>query len=266
MYNFFYIPYLYINKTRLTAKGRLLSFVLILVLPPLYFAVLLQSSFSFIHLFEAILGLLLVQNLYELGYIQNDAETIKREVNPTLRLDKNALKYYEDYKNRIYIVRLIIAIVLSIALLIITKYSFDTVVFLIIAYLLIPVYYIYNSIRNFGNLFLHFVLTVIKYSAIQLIFLDTASIKVFLLSLLAYPVVNFIDRAATPRFLLGLSRFYRFNEGRLIYYSIIFLLLGFCFYSNYINYLEYAIFVFYFLYRLAIIIGIVFKTRMRNYR
>jgi len=260
----FYIPYLYIIRTRLKANGRLFSFILILVLPPIYFATVLQSSFSILHLIESILGLLLIQNFYEIGYIQNDTETIKKEQNPTLRLDKASLSYYEANKLRIYVTRIFFAIIISLILLILMKFSFDSFIFLISAYLLIPLYYIYNTIRSFVNLILHFILTTIKYSAIQLLFFSTASFKIFLFSLLAYPIINFIDRAATPRFFYTLSKYYKFNEFRVFYYFVLFLFSIVFVLNKYINYKEFYVFAYYFIYRLAIIIGVKMKKILRN--
>jgi hypothetical protein len=257
----YYIPYLYLIKTRLQANGRLISYFFILLLPPIYIAVVLQSNLGFSNLIIAILGQLLVQNLYEIGYIQNDTETVKHEKTPTLRLSETNSAYYEKNKINIYLSRLLISVFLTVTLLFLTKSSFETILFLSAAYLIVIIYVIYNSIRNFWNLILHLLLNVIKFTAIQLLFLKTAHLRVFIISLFAYPLINFIDRATTPRFFFKLSTIYKITEFRVFYYFILLLIFGFFFLNDYVTFWEYLVIIYYFIYRLSIKIGLVLRTK-----
>lgn len=256
MYRFFYIPFLYTYRAKLLKKGRLLSYILIFIFPPAYFALVLQSSISAINALYVILGLIITQNLYEVGYIQNDAETIKKESNPTYRLNVDELNYYGINRNRIYILRSIIDILLCLILLIISKASCYTYVFIGTVHLITPFFFLYNTIRNKWNLVLQFILSILKFSSIQFLFLDTLSYRIFVLSIAIYPVVHLIDRLATPRYMHKFSQYYipRTAKFRAIYY------LFFCFISyllwayNQINIYAFLIAVYFFIYRLMIVI------------
>lgn len=257
---FYYIPYLYTNKAKLGKRGRLLSYFLILVIPPAYFAVVLQSAITIQNLLYVLIGTIIVQNIYEIGYIQNDTETIKRDPTPTIRLSKEALQYYERNKFGIYAIRAFWMIILDFILLLISGFSHDIIVFLIVSTLILPIFILYNSIRNFWNLILHFIMTILKYTSVQFLFTSTFKPSIFVLSLFTYPIMNFLDRAATPRFLKKFSEYYipRTAMYRMIYYSLLFMACGILFCLHMINILSLCIVAFYFIYRLSI-----FMTRVR---
>lgn len=256
MYQFFYLPYLYTQKAKLGKNGRLLSYFLMLVFPPAYFGLVLQSEITFLNVLFVILGSIYVQNLYEIGYIQNDTETIKKEISPTLRLNKLSLNYYELNKWNIYGFRIIIATIICFILLFLSDFNNSILVFLLVASLIIPIYLVYNNIRNNWNLFLHFLLAILKYTSVQFLFFDTFKMDIFILSLFAYPVMNLIDRAATPRFLNKLSLIYipKTPIYRLLYYSILLITCCILCILNIINIFALLIVVYYFLYRLSIVI------------
>jgi hypothetical protein len=256
MYRFFYIPYLYTYKAKLLKKGRLFSYILIFIFPPAYFALVLQTSVSVINAIYVILGLIITQNLYEIGYIQNDAETIKKESNPTYRLNKDALNYYGKHCYRIYILRAVTDILLCLILLIITKTSCYTYVFLVIVHLIIPFFFLYNTIRNKWNLLLQLILSILKFSSVQFLFLDTFSLNIFLLSIAIYPVVHLIDRLATPRYMYKFSQYYipRTAKFRAAYYLFFCLICFFLYVYGQINIYAFLIAAYFFAYRLLIVI------------
>lgn len=226
MHRFFYWPFAYTDRAKLSKRGRLLSYFGILVFPPVYFALVLQApSISLINTFLCLLGVVLIQNLYEIGYIQNDTETIKKEANPTMRLNSTELEYYASKRISIYGTRIGIDLLLS-ALLVILGQSTSTVwVFLGVAHLITPFFLLYNYIRNKWNLLLHFLLSILKFSSLQFLFSDTMQEKVLILSIFAYPLINMFDRMATPRFNKALSAFYipRTAQIRATYYLMLFI-------------------------------------------
>ena len=92
----------------------------------------------------AFLAVLSVYCFYELGYIQNDCETIKKESNPTLRLEKDELAVYEKFKPLIYILRFLY--VLAFIIYYYTQgLSFGCLAVLI---LILPLYLVYNTVRG----------------------------------------------------------------------------------------------------------------------
>lgn len=254
MYSLFYIPFLYMRYTRLLKKGRLLSFFIILILPPIYITTFVQSDFTLANFLKSIIGLIIIQNLYEVGYIQNDAETIKKEINPTLRLNAKQLDYYNNKYFSIYLYRFILSIVLSLILIFFCGLKRETFCFLTIAHLLIPIYLIYNNIRNMWNLFLHFILTTIKFTAIQFLFLEKFDWKIFVCSLFAFPAINLIERSANDRFFPLLAKRYEIAFGRFVYYFIQLFIQIILFINMIVSWKLVLIFLYYFIYRTLILI------------
>src|SRR5574344_1018744 len=202
-------PYVFTHKATLCKKGRLLSYVAIFTISPIYFALVLQSpTITLQGLLSCMLGMILIQNLYEVGYIQNDTETIKKEKNPTMRLEQSELKYYSSNRCGIYATRALIDAFLAGLLIYVGHGSLSVWVFLGVAHLIIPIFLLYNAMLNRWNLLLHFFLATLKFSSLQFLFFDSMQINVFLLSIFAYPIINLIDRAATPRFLKKISAYY----------------------------------------------------------
>lgn len=74
----FYTPFLYYYKTRLKSFYKLLSWMLI-YLAPIYLAVYYSIQNEMDNIYFLLL-IIVVHNLYEVGYIQNDTETIKKRI------------------------------------------------------------------------------------------------------------------------------------------------------------------------------------------
>lgn len=234
MYRFFYWPFLYTNKAKLFKSGRLISYLGIFTIPPIYFALILQApTITLQNLFSCLLGIILIQNLYEVGYIQNDTETIKKEKNPTMRLEQADLDYYSSNRFGIYVTRAIIDVILVGLLVYVNHGSMSVWVFLGVAHTITPIFLLYNAMRNKWNILLHFFLATLKFSSLQFLFFDSLQVNVFILSIFGYPIINLIDRAATPRFLKRFSVYYipRTAILRAVYYwfLLVFCLVGWYF-------------------------------------
>ena len=57
-------------------------------------------------------GIIIVYTSYELGYIANDAFTVSKEINPTLRLSENEISWVKLHWLKIIGIRLVITMVL----------------------------------------------------------------------------------------------------------------------------------------------------------
>lgn len=143
-----------------------------------------------------LLGMVYVYEFYELGYIQNDCETIKKEELPTLRLNEKELQAYEKYKYLIFAIRII-----EILFLIYIMYREGISVSLLLVYATtMLVFYLYNNIRNGFCLVVHLVLMMMRYSAPVLISLNRYELLPILLILFIYPVTLFIERSVKGKF------------------------------------------------------------------
>ena len=90
---FLYLPFVYTFHTRLLSLSSKISWFTTYVIPVLIacFYFNLDCGFSFLLIFS-------IYAAYEIGYIVNDCELIKKEENPTIRLNSKELKYYESKK------------------------------------------------------------------------------------------------------------------------------------------------------------------------
>lgn len=189
----FFIPLLYSIQTRFLRRTKLGLIVWITeYLLPILLAILILNLESFNFLY-ALLSVFAVYNLYEIGYIQNDCETIKRENKPTKRLSEDALTLYEKLKILIYAVRIIFALLFSYLL-----YCLNVnMLFLLTIWLIIPYFMLYNKLRGKINLYMLLLLTGWRYCYPLFIYstiLDTSHIlSVVVCVFFAYPVPTFIE-------------------------------------------------------------------------
>jgi hypothetical protein len=252
----FYIPFLYNYYTRLKSIDKLVSWIIIYILPVLYFSIYLQSGNAGIHDFVlALLYIVLLYTLYEIGYIENDTETIKNENNPTIRLNKQLMSFYEGNKYTIYSIRIIFGFILSVLIYVLSN-NRHSVIALILAWALLLVFYIYNKIRNIANLYLQILLVAFRYSSCQFLFFDNFNWTVFFLSVFAFPVLSFVERASdvhVRRFHQNWARSWVLKIGlfrfRACYYVIVNILLIPLYCFSFIALKEWAVFIYYLIYR-----------------
>lgn len=220
----FFIPFLYLIKTRLKTKPKIISWIIIYIIPQVILFFLLNLNNIENSLIIFLLSIALVYNLYETGYIYNDTETIKKEKKPTLRLTNSNLNFYQKNKLTIYIWRFTSSITITFLIATLSPYN-DNLIYVMFFWLIIPIFGIYNSIRNNFNLPLHFLLVTVRYSApLFFILRQEYIIIVFVIS---YSLLNLIERMREKRFNLTLinesSFFAKTNTLRVCYYVFILL-------------------------------------------
>lgn len=224
----FFLPYVYFYITRLKSFSKLISWLCIYALPLLIFGLELGWFNTKQDLLLFLLIVTLIYTLYEVGYIYNDAETIKTEVNPTTRLDVKQLDFFYKNKFSIYCLRGGIALLLSW----ICLYHFNATVYSILfIWMIIPLYVLYNSTRSILNLPLHFLLVSVRFCAP--IFVFGFNLNMLFALLLLFPVINLIERCGEKRFNLKIFQFGLFknkNHLRVSYYFFVFMLI--CFVNN----------------------------------
>lgn len=221
----FFIPLSYVKYTRLGDNIlKSMSLAIIYFIPTLY-SLLLNNGFSYHTIFTYITSSIALYTLYEMGYIQNDAETIKKEDMPTIRLYANNLVYYERHKSIIYITRVIIAVILCILLLFIVGVkSIGGWLFVLSLFLMVLVYLVYNSIRNIYNLPLFFILVLFRYMSYFLICIPKINYKIVLLLFVAFPLCNIFEIASKSRYNIKFLNKYinnRITLFRVIYYFVL---------------------------------------------
>ncbi|WP_434762334.1 hypothetical protein [Vibrio fortis] len=122
----------------------------------------------------------------------NDCETTKKEKNPTLRVNKESMCYYEEHKKSIYISRLVLATTLMIICSILGLKEVYAL------YIIVMIYLVYNNVRSVYNLPLHFFLVMSRYSLV--IYIITSDLTLSFFSILLFPLPNLLERVGEKRF------------------------------------------------------------------
>lgn len=189
----FYIPCLYTKHTRFKGIKGFITWTFKYCLLIFLISLIYWQEFNLIRF---IFGLLLTYSLYEYGYIQNDAETIKKEYKPTKRLNEKELLFYEQHKTSIYFIRICFT-TLFLILLILTNVRW---IFLIYSFLIPIVFILYNAIRNKWNLYLHIILMFLRLSTPIFIACNHSDIILCIWILFVYPITVFIELSVKGKF------------------------------------------------------------------
>lgn len=192
----FYVPGIYAYQSRMKLSGllrMLAKYVAITAGLPF----MLNGNYLNVGLYA--LAVLFVYNLYEIGYIENDTETIKCEENPTLRLTENQLKFYYAHRFSIYAVRFIVSVVFVIMLINVTGGK-NIAYPILFAYLLIPSYLIYNRTRSGWSQPIYLWLMTVRHVAVAWICTECFGGWDAVFIILAYPFPTFVSRLAIKKF------------------------------------------------------------------
>lgn len=206
----FYFPFLYFYKTRLKTPKKGLGWIFSYVLP----IIIGTNSFTAYQFFVVLLLITAIYSVYEYGYIYNDSVTIKNEINPTMRLDETQIEYARENMHIILILRGLLSIII---------YCLLAIQYLFVPFLILFTYFYYNRHRGRVNLFLHFILVLLRFSSI---FLVVSGIGGFLYSILLFPLINLFERMSEKRFSFHMLMKYRqyINLTRVVYYCLVLIL------------------------------------------
>ncbi len=163
-----------------------LSWVLYYLIPYLAISYLFD-----VNLLAAIISILAIYSVYDIGYIYNNAETIKNETKPTLRYSSNELVFYEKNKLLIYFVKFFFAVIFCFLLSYYFSYNFTLWLFCLT--LILIIFFIYNSIRSKINFYLQIFLTISRFS-FPLFLLCNFTLNDFIFTIMLFPLPNFLER------------------------------------------------------------------------
>lgn len=254
MYIFTIFPYLYFLKTRLKGKIQRVSWFLVYFVPNIFLYLYFTNfEFSFNNLSIMILSLILINYIYDNGYIQNDVILTKNEKNPTIRLDIQILENVRKNISKIFILRFIISILIIYFLYFLIEDIQKFILLLVISISLQILYLIYNSVRSVLNLYLILPLSYIRFYGFIVPFVNYENLLEFIiLTTFIYPFSKFLEFTKRPRYgyvflsnLVGdVDRF------RIKYYFAIsvFFLIIFIFFS--IDYIYLILVIYYLMFRL----------------
>lgn len=159
----YFIPFYYTIHSR--SKGiHFLSYFLMVLIPS--FFILMSNDFLIfdcklcVLYFIAFTGML---SIYEIGYIWNDAICIKKDPNPTKRINDEEINFLSKKIWPITIAKIIVSIAVVI-LLSNFREKYFIILYEISLLLLLIIYIIHNHFRNWINYITVFLLTTLNYS------------------------------------------------------------------------------------------------------
>lgn len=219
----FYIPLLYTLKTRYIGILGFISFLITSVFPSiLYFYIFIkdeninQSGISFL------CSYLIVNSIYEIGYIINDVYSSRKEKSPTLRLSKQELEFGEKNILRIINIRLLF-IILHYSILICLN-NVKSVLY-IFCLLLMSIYLVHNNINSRYRFLSNSLLVTFRFLVPFLIF----PIQMNLISFISLFITLPLLKTATYFFKKNCDYSEKFlNNFQLIYYFVLSLLFTLC--------------------------------------
>lgn len=180
-----------------------------------------------------VLAFLAWQSVYEIGYLENDIQTVKRESSPTLRLPPDAHRLLATRYRVIVGIKWLIAGLLTILLALLDVQgviSFHFVVFVALLAATRLAFRAHNTLRTRTNIATYFALAALKYATLPAGFNGSESTLLLVVVLcLVFPTVRTIEHACKvkygfPTLARWVGDFHRF---RLIYYLVLSVVLGF---------------------------------------
>lgn len=252
-YKFFYIPGLYTVDKRMTTGNKKAGLFCYHIIPTL-FLYMVSSNCNTSSIIDYILLLVMFYTLYETGYIYNDTETVKREKEPSLRLDTSEMGYYNNNRRIIYLFRLILSFILSVCIILHGGLRFALSMGLM--FLEAVIFFAYNNLRGRSSLPVFFILEMFKYLPFALVVPENADVLIFIITMCIYPIPNTIERLAFRRYgfttmINALPTKKSYLLFRIIYNFTVFFILAVLSFTDIATNIYYILFLFMLLFRIT---------------
>lgn len=219
------IPGYYLFHSRLKRKSEIIS--LLYVYPLFLFLIIFfWGTFEFMRFgLVFIVYFITWLSFYEIGYLENDVFTIKKEKNPTLRISEKEIFLVENRYKQIISFRIIIGLCSASILYLFTYLDWFnlTIIGLFFCVLFTRItFWLHNILRSQWNILTYFCLSSGKYLSIPILFYFNLSNfnYLVLLILLLFPIPRTLEHAAKTKY--GLVRLGKIignlDRFRIIYY------------------------------------------------
>ncbi|MBQ7449359.1 MAG: hypothetical protein IJS73_06090 [Paludibacteraceae bacterium] len=200
----FFIPFAYYFQVRLGTVQKLLSWLLLYVVPTSFY-MLLQSGLLFSFTFSGLLNfaindllvLLLVFNMYELGYIHNDTYSTLHELTPALRLYPENLVFFYRNAKKIFSLRIVYSVTATLLLLLLNGFAWGVLRVVVATTAMSLIFLWYNYWRGMWNVLLYPFLVFSRY--LPFVLLYPVSYRYIFLLFMVYPCVAWLERFSMPR-------------------------------------------------------------------
>ncbi|AKD01948.1 hypothetical protein POKO110462_19470 [Pontibacter korlensis] len=198
----FLLPGYYYFYSRLPRKSEQISWII--VFPALVLVgILLVSDANALHIIITyIIANFCWLNFYEIGYLENDAITIKLEKDPTLRIPQKEILFVQKNFNKLTLIRIITGagLLTLIYILPVSKISFLMFTMALAGARLF--FFLHNKIRSRFNVLTYHLLSTTKFFAFPLLLLPNHEQLVSLLIALylSFPLPRTVEHAVKIRY------------------------------------------------------------------
>ncbi|MGL5049646.1 MAG: hypothetical protein ACRC6E_03325 [Fusobacteriaceae bacterium] len=210
------IPFYYTLKTRTLKINKKISYIFTYLFP--VFILFFRASFDLKSLFAFFLSLIGTISIYEVGYLENDIKTVKKEINPTLRLkESETLDIESNFYKIIFIKYFISGLIVYIL-----SFKFKISYFILGLFLIQIIYLFHNRIRNKINLISFFLLSTLRYLTPLLIRVNDINYNFFQI-LLYISLVRLLEKSSEEKYKIKFLSFVKNNLGifRVLYYVLV---------------------------------------------
>lgn len=197
----YYVPFYYLILSRLKSNIDRVSWIIIFIIPPF----IIGFSYSKIdfseYIFIFILANLAFYSLYEIGYLENDIQTTKKEKNPTIRIKDEDYNYLNTNYFKVISIKYIMTLFLVTLLFFVIEDNLMVVAFIFILFVSRIFFYLHNFFRNRVNILTFFILAVTKYIMILFLLMPFNELFVpILLSILIFPLLRTIEHSSRKKY------------------------------------------------------------------
>lgn len=269
------IPGYYLIHSRLKRKSEQFSFLYVF---PLFLGVFIYLELKIAqgiveYFFSFLIAFLSWVSSYEIGYIENDTQTIKSESNPTLRLEPDEITYLQKSYSYLVWLKFIISVLLLGILWLINfseLLSLNLPLFVFVICIARLFFYAHNNIRSRWNILTYFSLSTIKYFSIPILFISFFNHLSFYAGLiLVFPIIRTAEHASKIKYRIGFLKPIASNldKFRVGYYFVSILLIFILYLMFDLKSIEVILFMFgwFLVYRLALLIVLKFTDYKRTH-
>jgi hypothetical protein len=254
----FVIPFYYLTYSRLKSLPEKLS---LLWIYPIFLMVFLFAFYQvdvIPNFLSFLMALVAWMSIYEIGYMENDALTIKKEAYPNLRINQEGITFIEENFWKITLVRLLFFMSLSFNLYFFNLWNIQQILLFVFLVILGRfTFYLHNRIRSRWNIITYFFLCLSKYWVFPILYLGLYhGIAPYWIILICFPVLRTIEHAVKPKYKIKwLKKMVgTLDNFRVKYYALV---LGIAvlisFYSGYTRVFIYAS-AYFFIFRVGILL------------
>jgi len=197
----YYIPFYYLVLSRLKSKIDRVSWIIIFIIPPFLLGLFFSEMDFLKYTLTFTLATLVFYSLYEIGYLENDIQTTKKEINPTLRISKYEYDYLDKNYSKIIKIKYITVFILVTLLTLIVEDIKRVELFIAVLIISRLFFYLHNFFRSRVNILTFFILAVTKYTMI--LFLVVPSDKLALsivMAIIIFPLLRTIEHASRNKY------------------------------------------------------------------